>query len=76
MLEMRPGCERCDGDLPGDSEDAFICSFECTFCRECATNVLQQTCPNCAGRLLQRPRRSHALMEKFPASTQRVYNPG
>lgn len=31
MLQLRPNCEYCDADLPGDSLDAFICSFECTF---------------------------------------------
>lgn len=35
MLELRPNCECCDADLPGDSCEAFICSFECTFCRNC-----------------------------------------
>ena len=33
MLDLRPNCECCDTDLPGDSPDALICSFECTFCR-------------------------------------------
>ena len=31
MLELRPNCECCDKDLPPDSREAFICSFECTF---------------------------------------------
>ena len=35
MLELRPNCECCDKDLPPDSPEAFICSFECTFCRDC-----------------------------------------
>lgn len=30
MLELRPGCECCDKDLPPDSGDARICTFECT----------------------------------------------
>jgi hypothetical protein len=33
MLQLRPDCECCDADLPPDSGDAPICSFECTFCR-------------------------------------------
>ncbi|MEQ8857572.1 MAG: DUF1272 domain-containing protein [Pseudomonadales bacterium] len=74
MLEMRPGCERCDRDLPGDSPDALICSFECTYCRDCAA-ALDGVCPNCGGRLVARPRRSAALLEKFPASTERVFKP-
>ena len=32
MLDLRPYCECCDKDLPPDSADARICSFECTFC--------------------------------------------
>ena len=40
MLELRPGCECCDRDLPADSLDARICSFECTFCRACAESEL------------------------------------
>ena len=31
MLELRPGCECCDRDLPPDSDQARVCSFECTF---------------------------------------------
>ena len=46
MLELRPNCECCDRDLPGDSGDALICTFECTFCRDCATTRLGGQCPN------------------------------
>ena len=31
MLQLRPNCERCDRDLPPDSEHAMTCLFECTF---------------------------------------------
>ena len=40
MLKMQPNCECCDRDLPGDSQDAMICSFECTYCCDCAKKVL------------------------------------
>ncbi|TIH08126.1 DUF1272 domain-containing protein [Pseudomonas leptonychotis] len=60
MLELRANCECCNRDLPADSQDAFICSYECTFCRDCSENTLHITCPNCAGELLQRPRRMAA----------------
>ena len=40
MLQIRPGCECCDTDLPPDSSEARICSFECTFCASCAETVL------------------------------------
>ena len=75
MLELRPGCECCDKDLPPDSTDARICTFECTFCATCAQTKLNHTCPNCGGELLQRPRRPANKLAKFPASTQRVFKP-
>jgi hypothetical protein len=34
MLLLKPGCECCDIDLPPDSREAMICSFECTFFRQ------------------------------------------
>lgn len=76
MLELRPNCECCDRDLPPDSTDARICTYECTFCSDCAENVLGGSCPNCVGELLQRPRRPAAMLAKNPASTQRVLKPG
>lgn len=75
MLQMRPSCECCDKDLPPESEGAFICSFERTFCESCATTVLGGACPNCGGELAPRPARSADLLAKYPASTQRVYKP-
>jgi uncharacterized protein len=75
MLELRPNCECCDKDLPPSSENAMICSFECTFCNNCATSVLKGACPNCGGALVQRPARDAKLLAKFPASTKRVSKP-
>lgn len=75
MLEMRPGCERCDRDLPPDSASALICSFECTFCHVCDEKEFHGQCPNCGGWLVRRPMRAAALLERFPASTERVFNP-
>jgi len=57
MLEMRPSCEHCNSPLPADHEGAVICSYECTFCTDCAKDPLQRRCPNCQGELLRRPRR-------------------
>jgi len=76
MLELRPNCECCGCDLPPDSPDARICSFECTFCLECADNVLRSTCPNCGGELVARPRRPAALLPKYPATAERKVKPG
>ncbi|QIL83451.1 DUF1272 domain-containing protein [Diaphorobacter sp. HDW4A] len=75
MLQLRPGCECCDKDLPPNSPDARICSFECTFCRDCAEGVLQSKCPNCGGELVPRPRRPPDKLAKSPASTERVFKP-
>jgi hypothetical protein len=75
MLELRPNCECCDKDLPPESPDAMICTFECTFCRACAQDLLQGLCPNCGGNLVQRPIRPAAKLQKHPASTKRVLKP-
>ncbi|MFH1794764.1 MAG: DUF1272 domain-containing protein [Pseudomonadota bacterium] len=72
MLDLRPNCECCDRDLPPQSADAMICTFECTFCADCATNVLAGICPNCGGDLVRRPVRPAAMLAKYPASTRRV----
>ena len=72
MLELRPNCECCDCDLAPDAANAMICTFECTFCAECATRVLKGRCPNCSGELVRRPVRPAAALTKFPASTKRV----
>lgn len=72
MLELRPNCETCDRDLPPDSAQARICSFECTFCAQCADGALAGHCPNCGGNLERRPIRPAAMLAKHPASTKRV----
>ncbi len=45
MLELRPNCECCDRDLPPESPDAVICTYECTWCRTCAEDVLHGRLP-------------------------------
>lgn len=72
MLELRPNCECCDRDLPADSKDAMICTYECTFCRHCAATVFKGVCPNCGGELVRRPIRPAAKLAAHPASTKRV----
>lgn len=71
-LELRPNCEWCDRDLPPDSVNAFICSFECTYCWSCASTQLGFVCPNCSGELVRRPIRPVAKLVTSPASQQRV----
>ena len=75
MLELRPNCECCDRDLPPESADARICSFECTFCADCVRNTLHERCPNCGGDLQPRPIRPPDALQRHPASTKRVFNP-
>ena len=78
-LELRPNCELCDRDLPPDSPDARICSYECTFCASCVESVLRNVCPNCGGGFaprLIRPateRRPGVCLARQPASAQRVH---
>ena len=75
MLTLRPNCECCDRDLPNDSTQARICTFECTFCADCAESTLHGVCPNCGGELVRRPRRPAAALSKYPPSAQRVFKP-
>ncbi len=75
MLQLRPNCECCNRDLPNESTEARICTFECTFCSDCAETRLSNTCPNCGGELVRRPRRPAAALARHPASTERVLKP-
>ncbi|WP_076864659.1 DUF1272 domain-containing protein [Bradyrhizobium mercantei] len=54
-LQLRPNCEYCDKDLPPSAVDARICSYECTFCADCAETKLGNVCPNCGGGFAPRP---------------------
>lgn len=54
-LEMKSACERCASSLAPEGE-ARICSYECTFCVDCA-EAMGSSCPNCGGELVPRPRR-------------------
>lgn len=74
MLELRPNCECCNADLAPEA-DAYICSFECTFCAACGREKLNLVCPNCGGELVRRPVRPAAKLLEYPASTKRVYKP-
>ena len=79
-LELRPNCELCDKDLPPHSDEARICTYECTYCADCAERVLHNVCINCGGNLTARPVRpakswrpeENLGLENHPASTKRV----
>jgi hypothetical protein len=75
MLELRPNCKCCNKDLPSETIDARICSFECTFCMFYADSMLEENCPKCDGELVSCPRRPASKLGRFPASTERAYNP-
>ena len=57
MLLMKEYCENCQKVLKQDSTEAMICSYECTYCKECVETVLNKICPNCAGDFEPRPTR-------------------
>lgn len=78
MLQIRPTCEHCNRSLPNTSDEAMICSFECTFCIDCVTTVLDNVCPNCGGGFEKRPTRptncfTSNCIDNYPASTKVVY---
>jgi two-component system, LytTR family, sensor kinase len=64
-LEMKTRCEKCGSSLLPTAE-AFICSYECTFCPVCASKA-QGICPNCGGELMRRP--SRTMSETSPQTT-------
>jgi hypothetical protein len=78
MLQIRPNCEYCDKDLPPASTEARICTYECTYCADCAEKVLHNVCPNCGGGFERRPirprteRRPGVSLAQHPASAKRV----
>ncbi len=82
-LELRPNCELCDKDLPPHSDEARICSYECTYCADCVDTKLHNVCPTCGGNFVPRPLRpmkSWRPEEKLgllnhPASEKRVHSP-
>ena len=81
MLGLKPSCENCDRDLPPDSAEACICSYECTFCRTCVDRVLGNVCPNCGGGFVDRPVRPKngwregVSLSRQPAATERTLKP-
>tara|TARA_R110002049_G_scaffold133385_2_gene292836 strand:+ start:49 stop:312 length:264 start_codon:yes stop_codon:yes gene_type:complete len=74
VLQIRPTCENCNKSLPHDSNEAMICTFECTFCKACVT-LLKEVCPNCGGGFEKRPIRPTYLLEKYPVSKTIIHKP-
>jgi len=75
MLEIRLNCENCDKLLSNDSDEAMICTYECTFCKDCVDNVLKNVCPNCGGGFEKRPSRPKPQLEKHPARKDKILKP-
>jgi hypothetical protein len=81
MLQLRPNCELCDRDLPPHSHEAMICTYECTYCKDCVEKVLHNVCPTCAGGFVPRPIRPQKAwrdtltlgLVNNPASQTRVH---
>ncbi len=79
MLQIRPNCEYCDKDLAPDSLEAMICTYECTFCKICVNDILNNVCPNCGGAFCTRPirpvieHRAGLSLKNHPASTNRIH---
>lgn len=81
MLELRPTCEHCNKELPPTSTEAMICTYECTFCRQCVDSVLNNVCPNCGGGFCARPIRpannlkNNNYLGKDPATSKITHKP-
>lgn len=80
MLALRPSCEHCNKALPPESDEAFICTYECTFCQSCV-ELLEDVCPNCGGNFVKRPIRPSVnfingiFLGNHPATTEVTYKP-
>lgn len=75
MLEIRTTCENCNKHLPNTSDDAMICSYECTFCKDCVNDILFNVCPNCGGGFEKRPTRPKVELVKNPERKDTVFKP-
>ena len=56
-LKMKSIFQNCQKKLTLDISDVMICYYECTYCRTCAIEVLNNSCPNCGGCFEKRPAR-------------------
>jgi membrane protease subunit (stomatin/prohibitin family) len=52
MTAVKDQCEKCGKPLAPPAP-AQCCSFQCTFCPDCA-NEMKHVCPNCSGELTAR----------------------
>lgn len=52
LTAVKDKCEKC-GKALAPPAPAQCCSFQCTFCPDCA-NEMKHVCPNCSGELTAR----------------------
>jgi hypothetical protein len=52
MTQVKDACEEC-GKALAPPAPAQCCSFQCTFCPDCA-DAMKHVCPNCSGELTAR----------------------
>lgn len=74
-MEIRLNCENCDKALPNESNEAMLCTFDCTFCKDCVDNLLKNVCPNCGGGFEKRPTRPKEHLDKNPPRLDKVFKP-
>ncbi len=74
MLIMKPNCEHCGKMLSIESDEAMICSYECTYCSNCAKKLFSSICPNCGGNFEKRPKRIKSEMISNPIKTNYTIN--
>ncbi|WP_340201663.1 DUF1272 domain-containing protein [Ascidiimonas sp. W6] len=74
-MELRLNCENCGKALTNGNDMAMICSFDCTFCKDCVDTILFNVCPNCGGGFEKRPTRPKYLLGKYPPSDKKILNP-
>lgn len=74
-MEIRLNCENCGKSLPNESAEAMICTFDCTFCESCVSDVLKNVCPNCGGGFEKRPTRPQQHLAKHPPRKDKVFKP-
>jgi len=75
MIGVHSIGEKRGNSLPNNSNEAMVCSFECTFCQKCVSTVLEDVCPNCRGTFKKRHIRHIKHLEKHPVNNIPYHKP-
>jgi hypothetical protein len=70
---MKRYCENCGKRLMKNSDEVFICSYENTYCKDCAEQT-NFNCPECKGRLEKRPTRILTEIRVIPLDNLLRFN--